>query len=91
MTSTASHHSATYTVSGMTYNHCVESVTEEISKIAGVTEVDVDLTNGRLTVAAVGAVDDAAIAAAVDEAGYTVVPTPAQPEQASGNCCGTCH
>jgi len=62
----------TYTVTGMTCSHCVDSVTEEVSEVAGVTDVDVDLDSGLLTVS--GAVDDAAVRAAVDEAGYAVVP-----------------
>ncbi|HWK25408.1 MAG TPA: heavy metal-associated domain-containing protein [Solirubrobacter sp.] len=60
-----------YTVSGMTCAHCVLSVREEVSEVAGVQSVDVDLASGRLTV--VGEVDDAAIQAAVAEAGYEVV------------------
>ena len=62
----------TYTVTGMTCSHCVDSVTEEVSEVAGVTDVGVDLDSGLLTVS--GAVDDAAVRAAVDEAGYAVVP-----------------
>ncbi|HEY9555819.1 MAG TPA: copper ion binding protein [Acidimicrobiales bacterium] len=63
---------STYTVNGMTCGHCVASVTEEVSKLDGVTAVDVDLSSGRVTVESDGPVDDAAFAAAVDEAGYTV-------------------
>ena len=63
---------STYTVVGMTCGHCVASVTEEVSKIAGVTNVDVDLASGRVAVESDQPVDDAAFAAAVDEAGYTV-------------------
>ncbi len=60
-----------YVVKGMTCSHCVASVTEEVQDVAGVTEVEVDLPTGRLTVT--GDVDDAAVRAAVDEAGYEVV------------------
>ncbi|MDF9817187.1 heavy-metal-associated domain-containing protein [Streptomyces sp. SPB162] len=91
MTSTTHGHRTTYTVAGMTCDHCVKSVTTEISKIAGVTDVDIDLPTGELTVASTETVDDAAIADAVDEAGYTVVAAADQPEQASGSCCGTCR
>jgi copper chaperone len=63
---------STYTVVGMTCGHCVASVTEEVSKIDGVTNVDVDLASGRVTVESDEPVDEAAFAAAVDEAGYTV-------------------
>ncbi|WP_156759028.1 heavy-metal-associated domain-containing protein [Microbacterium karelineae] len=61
----------TYTVQGMTCQHCVRSVTEEVSEIAGVEKVDVDLASGRLEVTA-PAVDDAAVASAVKEAGYAL-------------------
>ena len=64
----------TYTVAGMSCGHCVAAVTEEVAKVPGVTAVDVELETGRLAVTADGAVDDEAIAAAVDEAGYEVVP-----------------
>jgi copper chaperone CopZ len=61
----------TYTVTGMTCHHCTLSVTEEVSEVAGVERVDVDLASGRLTVAGDGFSDDD-VAAAVDEAGYEV-------------------
>jgi copper chaperone CopZ len=57
-----------HTINGMTCGHCALSVTEEVSDIPGVREVDVDLDTGRMTV--VGDVPDAAIATAVEEAGY---------------------
>ena len=63
---------ATFTVSGMTCEHCVASVKEEVSEISGVTEVEVDLETGRLVVVAPDPVDPAAVRAAVDEAGYDV-------------------
>ena len=63
----------TYRVTGMTCSHCVASVREEVSEIPGVTDVEVDLDSGRLTVAGEG-VTDAAVEAAVVEAGYEVGP-----------------
>jgi copper chaperone CopZ len=60
----------TYTVTGMTCDHCVRAVTEEIERLPGVTAVDVDLATGRVTVRSEAHLDDAAVAAAVDEAGY---------------------
>jgi copper chaperone CopZ len=63
---------ATYTVVGMTCGHCVNSVTEEVSQVPGVTAVDVDLTSGGLTVTSEAPVDEAAVRAAVEEAGYEV-------------------
>lgn len=59
-----------YTVTGMTCGHCVSSVTEEVLEVPGVTDVTVDLETGLLTVA--GTPDDAAVRAAVVEAGYQV-------------------
>jgi copper ion binding protein len=64
---------STYTVSGMTCGHCVNAVTEEVSRLEGVTEVQVDLATGAVTVTSAAPLDDAAVAAAVDEAGYEVV------------------
>jgi len=64
----------TYTVTGMTCEHCVRSVTQEINQVHGVTGVQVDLSTGRVTVESEEAVDDVAIAAAVEEAGYEVAP-----------------
>ena len=61
---------STYTVVGMTCDHCVAAVTSEVAKVDGVTKVDVDLASGRVTVQADQDVDRQAIAAAVDEAGY---------------------
>ena len=60
----------TYTVTGMTCSHCVNSVSSEINKISGVTDVQVDLATGAVTVTSDQPVDEAAVAAAVDEAGY---------------------
>jgi copper chaperone len=60
-----------YTVSGMTCDHCVLSVREEVSEVAGVHDVDVDLATGRLTVTG-DTIDDGAVRAAVSEAGYRV-------------------
>jgi len=57
----------------MTCGHCASAVTEEVTKIAGVTDVDVDVAGGRVTIRSAGPVTDEAVAAAVDEAGYQVV------------------
>ena len=62
---------STYTVTGMTCEHCVASVTEEISEIDGVAAVAVDLATGAVTVTS----DAAArrppdVRPAVEEAGY---------------------
>ncbi len=62
-----------YTVVGMTCGHCASSVTAEISKIPGVTDVKVDVAAGRVTVASDQPVTDAAVVEAVEEAGYEVI------------------
>ena len=61
----------TYTVKGMTCEHCVASVREEVSEVARVESVDVDLSSGRLTVSGRGYTDEA-VKAAVADAGYEV-------------------
>ena len=66
---------ATFTVTGMTCAHCVASVTEEVSEISGVDAVEVDLDTGALTVTSSTPIDPAAVAAAVTEAGYDLVPS----------------
>ena len=60
----------TYTVSGMTCGHCVASVTEEIQEIPGVQDVSVVLETGAVTVTSAEPLGDAAVRAAVEEAGY---------------------
>jgi len=62
----------TYTVTGMTCGHCVASVTEEVQEIPGVENVDVVLESGALTVTSSQALDDDAVRAAVEEAGYAL-------------------
>ncbi|MCT9821552.1 heavy-metal-associated domain-containing protein [Microbacterium sp. W1N] len=61
-----------YDVTGMTCGHCAAAVTTEVRAVSGVTDVAVDVASGTVTVTAADALDDAAIAAAVDEAGYTL-------------------
>ncbi|MCR8693109.1 MAG: heavy-metal-associated domain-containing protein [Rhodococcus sp. (in: high G+C Gram-positive bacteria)] len=63
---------STYTVTGMTCQHCVASVTEEVQEIPGVENVAVDLATGAVTVTSAESLDDAAVAAAVEEAGYNL-------------------
>lgn len=60
----------TYTVTGMTCGHCVASVTEEVQEIPGVQDVSVVLETGSVTVTSEQEIDDAAVKAAVEEAGY---------------------
>ena len=61
-----------YAVTGMTCEHCVMSVAEEVSEVAGVTAVDVDLAGGLVTVSG-EAFSDEEVASAVAEAGYEVI------------------
>ncbi len=63
-----------FTVVGMSCGHCVAAVTSEVSKLDGVTKVDVDLSSGAVTVESEQPVDPGAFAAAIDEAGYAVAP-----------------
>jgi len=62
----------TYRVDGMSCEHCVVAVTGEVGDVAGVTAVDVDLAAKLVTVSG-AAIDDAAVVAAIDEAGYDAV------------------
>lgn len=61
-----------FNVVGMSCGHCVAAVTSEVSKLAGVTKVDVDLASGAVTVESDGPVDHDAFAEAIDEAGFAV-------------------
>lgn len=61
-----------YAVTGMTCDHCVAAVRGEVSNVPGVTDVNVDLAAGRVSVDGTGFTDEQ-IRAAVDEAGYTLV------------------
>jgi len=57
-------------VTGMTCSHCVNAVTAEISKIAGVGAVEVDLAAGKVTITADPQPDQDSLRAAVEAAGY---------------------
>ena len=63
----------TFRVDGMTCNHCVVAVSGEVGQVAGVTDVDVDLDTKLVRVSG-ASLDDAAVVAAIDEAGYDAVP-----------------
>ena len=64
----------TIKVSGMTCGHCVSAVTMELSLLPSVTEVDVDLESGQVTITSDAALELAQLATAIDEAGYELVP-----------------
>lgn len=61
---------STYTVAGMTCGHCVASVTEEISEIPGVDNVQVVLDTGVVTVTSAEPLAEGVVRAAVAAAGY---------------------
>lgn len=64
----------TYTVTGMTCGHCVSAVTEEVSALDGVTNVEVALQNGTMVVESADKLPLETVAEAVAEAGdYAVV------------------
>ncbi len=63
----------TINVSGMTCGHCVSAVTMELSLLHSVTEVEVDLETGQVTITSDTAVDQTQVATAIDEAGYELV------------------
>ncbi len=60
-----------YTVTGMTCGHCERSIREEVNQIPGVEDIRVSFQTGKLVVSSATSVDDAAVLAAVDEAGYS--------------------
>ena len=61
----------TYHVPGVSCEHCVAAITAEVGQVAGVASVEVSLDAKRVTVHG-APVDDAAVLAAIDEAGYDV-------------------
>ena len=63
---------ATYTITGMTCGHCVTAVTDALQSIPGVAGVDIDLPTGVVTVTSDSPVDHEQLAAAIDDAGYTL-------------------
>ncbi len=66
--------STTFRVEGLTCDRCRNAVTTEICAVPGVDSVAVDLPSGTVTVAARAPVDRSDVAAAVDKAGYTLLP-----------------
>ncbi|MFC5909523.1 heavy-metal-associated domain-containing protein [Streptacidiphilus monticola] len=62
-----------FNVTGMSCGHCEKSVSEELAALPGVTGVSADAKAGLVTVESAGPLDDEAVRAAVDEAGYELV------------------
>ena len=63
----------TYTVPDMTCNHCRQAVSSELAQVAGVEAVAVDLDT-KLVVVSGSGLDDAALRAAIEEAGFEAAP-----------------
>lgn len=66
----------TITVTGMTCGHCAKAVDAELRALDSVSAVEIDLVKGgtsTVTVTSGAPLSDAAIAAAIDEAGYDLV------------------
>jgi copper chaperone len=59
----------TYTVSGMSCGHCKAAVEGEVSRVPGVEFVEADLDT-KLVLVRGEALEDDALRAAIDEAGY---------------------
>ncbi|MFA9277347.1 MAG: heavy-metal-associated domain-containing protein [Rhodoluna sp.] len=64
---------ASFTATGMTCQHCVGSVTKEVSELAHVTSVSIDLPSGTVTVESDSSIPQDEIIAAIDKAGYPAV------------------
>lgn len=63
---------ARYTVTGMTCEHCVNAVKEELGALTGVSGVEVELASGQVTITSEAPISTVDVAAAVDEAGYAL-------------------
>ncbi|PWR09749.1 copper-transporting ATPase [Micromonospora acroterricola] len=61
-----------YAISGMTCEHCVRAVTDELSALPGVHQVQVDLATATATVTSAAPLPEESVRAAVDEAGYAL-------------------
>jgi copper chaperone len=61
-----------YVVTGMTCGHCVMSVSEELTAVQGVTDVQVDLASGQVRVTSEQPVSTEQVREAVEEAGYSL-------------------
>lgn len=60
-----------YKVPGISCGHCVNAITDEVMKVDGVRELDVDIDRKLVTVIG-DHLDDDAVRAAIDEAGYEI-------------------
>ena len=62
-----------FSVPGMTCGHCKQAVTTEVGKIAGVSDVDVDLDSKKVTVTSSQPLSWSDLVSAVDEAGFEAI------------------
>ncbi|WP_327315181.1 heavy-metal-associated domain-containing protein [Streptomyces sp. NBC_01235] len=62
-----------YKVSGMSCGHCEGAVSGELSELSGVASVKAVASTGEVTVVSAGVLDEEAVRAAVDEAGFELV------------------
>ncbi|MFJ5263752.1 heavy-metal-associated domain-containing protein [Streptomyces sp. NPDC088387] len=72
-TDTSGSVTAVYKVNGMTCGHCEGAVREELSQLSGVDSVQAVAASGEVTVVSTAPLDEEAVRAAVDEAGYELV------------------
>ncbi|GAA2661745.1 heavy-metal-associated domain-containing protein [Streptomyces vastus] len=63
----------TYQVTGMSCAHCEGSVSSELSALPGVSEVKAVASTGEVTVVSAAPLDEDAVRAAIDEAGFELV------------------
>lgn len=63
---------ATMKVKGMSCHHCVMAVTEALSNIRGVSNVNVDLVKGEATFDEMKPVDSSVVKKAIENAGYEI-------------------
>jgi len=63
---------ASYTVRGMTCEHCVSSVSQALTALPEVTDVDIELASGAVVLTHAGRLTDAVVRQAVHDVGYTV-------------------
>ncbi|MCP8709230.1 heavy-metal-associated domain-containing protein [Streptomyces thermocarboxydus] len=64
-----------YKVTGMSCGHCEGAVSGEISQLPGVSSVAAVASSGEVTVVSAAPLDEAAVRAAVDEAGFELAGT----------------
>lgn len=64
---------ATYSVTGMSCQHCIDAVTAEVGRLDGVEQVTVDLAGGTVEVVSVAPLADDQVRDAIDEAGFDLV------------------